>query len=112
MQNNELLVIMPDFYRIVECKSGKWAFSRMSRVYAVTEKGRSADVEDYETLYGITPQLIVNQLYCEYGNRDGYYLLNLRQKQYYYCGLELSDVKMKLRSLGIGQPEPTEESHE
>lgn len=37
---------------------------------------------------------------------DGYYLANLKDKQYYYCGEKEADVRIKLQSLGISTHDP------
>lgn len=42
--------------------------------------------------------------------RDGYYLANLRDKKYYYCGLEFEDINTKLKELGIGRDDPVDYS--
>jgi hypothetical protein len=42
------------------------------------------------------------------GGLQGYYIANILDKKYYYCGTEWSDVKAKLQELGIGRPDPME----
>ncbi|MFB2979160.1 hypothetical protein [Microseira sp. BLCC-F43] len=37
------------------------------------------------------------------GGQTGFYLANLRHKRYYYCGIDVVDIKAMLRSLGIGR---------
>jgi len=44
------------------------------------------------------------------GGRAGFYLVNLKARKYYYCGVCLSDVKLTLQSLGIGKPDLVESS--
>nr|WP_306296913.1 hypothetical protein [Nostoc sp. TCL26-01] len=44
------------------------------------------------------------------GGNAGYYLANLRDKKYYYCGDNWEDVKTKLEELGIGKDEPNNHS--
>ena len=39
------------------------------------------------------------------GGQEGYYLANILDKQYYYCGKNPYDVKAKLNELGIIRPE-------
>ena len=35
------------------------------------------------------------------GGRDGFYLANLHDREYHYCGLEAEDVPPKLIELGL-----------
>lgn len=52
--------------------------------------------------YGISPQQVAIALFRINGGKAGYYLANLRDRHYYYCGSSLEDVKVKLQELGIG----------
>lgn len=38
--------------------------------------------------------------------KPGYYLADIVDKKYYYCGENLEDIRAKLRELGIGKLEP------
>lgn len=38
--------------------------------------------------------------------KNAWYLADILDKKYYYCGTEWLDVKVKLRELGIGKPDP------
>jgi hypothetical protein len=38
------------------------------------------------------------------GGKEGYYLANILDKKYYYCGQSPQDVKNRLIELGIGKP--------
>jgi len=40
--------------------------------------------------------------------KSGYYLANLRERKYYYCGLNWEDIRTTLQSLGIGRADPLE----
>ncbi|TBR56670.1 hypothetical protein B4U84_28835 [Westiellopsis prolifica IICB1] len=42
------------------------------------------------------------------GGKQGYYIADIQDKKYYYCGTEWEDVKLKLGELGIGRPDPME----
>jgi hypothetical protein len=56
-------------------------------------------------------RLLLNQGAIAYGNRrlhggkSGYYLANLRDKKYHYCGSNWQDVQETLLDLGIGKRE-------
>jgi hypothetical protein len=50
----------------------------------------------------------VNALFRINGGRQGYYIANIKDNKYYYCGVEWEGVKAKLQELGIGRPDPIE----
>lgn len=98
-------IIYPDYFRIVEQRTGKWFFKKGTMFYKRWPIATS-DFEDTQLLYGISKQQIVNELSRVNGGKLGYYLADLRHKQYYYCGLEWEDVRVTLRRLGIGRDDP------
>lgn len=57
-------------------------------------------------MFGTTKNKVVIELFRINGGKIGYYLVNLREKKYYYCGQDWASVKAKLRELGIGRDEP------
>lgn len=94
----------PDYYRVIERIPGGWLFKKGELFHKTLPI--SVDFNDFELLYGISKrQIIVELLRLEEG-KVGYYLANLRKKQYYYCGTEPKEVKQKLRELGIGRDDP------
>ncbi len=68
----------------------------------------AVDLQDFELLYGISKQQVVVELFRINGGKAGYYLANLRRKQYYYCGEDWESIRVTLRSLGIGRDDPIE----
>jgi hypothetical protein len=56
----------------------------------------------------LTKIKVLVELFRINGGKHGLYLADIRDKKYYYCGLDLEDVKAKLRSLGIGRDDPME----
>ena len=95
---------VPDYYRVLECRSGEWFLKKAKVVYR--NLPIAIDFDDFELLYGITREQVAIELFRVGHGRNGYYLANLRKKQYYYCGTEADEVKAKLRSLGIGRNDP------
>ncbi|MDF5715840.1 MAG: hypothetical protein PUP93_18640 [Rhizonema sp. NSF051] len=47
----------------------------------------------------------MNVLYRISGGRQGYYIADILDKKYYYCGTQWLDVKALLLELGIGRPD-------
>jgi hypothetical protein len=101
----DIRFILPDYYRIVECRDDRWYFKKVNPFY--TRLPIQIDFQDIKLLYGISQQQIVNELFQMKNGEIGFYLVNLRQKRYYYCGTDSKSVKAMLHSLGIGRNEPT-----
>jgi hypothetical protein len=64
-------------------------------------------LEDTFSMFGTTLVKVAAKLLQINNGQPGYYLANLADKKYYYCGENLEDIRTKLRELGIGQLEPT-----
>ena len=94
-------VIHPDYICIVERKPGGWLFKTGKMFYK--RLPIAVDFQDFELLYGISKQQVVTELFRVNGGKAGYYLADLRHKQYRYCGLSPVDVKTTLLRLGIGR---------
>lgn len=100
-------IVCPDRIRVIERAVGGWLFKRAEMFYR--KRQLAVDFEDYELLYGISKQRVAFELFRINAGKAGYYLADLRHKNYYYCGLEVKDIKMMLRSLGIGRAAPHED---
>ncbi|GAA6620217.1 hypothetical protein [Scytonema sp. NUACC26] len=95
-------IIHPDYIRIIERKPGCWLFKAMKPFYTYLK----VDIDDFEMLYGITQQQILTELFRINSGSLGFYVADLRHKQYHYCGTEPESVKRKLLELGIGREDP------
>lgn len=98
-------VIHPLHFQIIQRKGTTWYFKYGSVFYNRADK--SLPEADRERLFGITKNKIVIELFRLNGGKSGYYLVNLRDKNYYYCGEDWESVKVKFRELGIGRDEPS-----
>lgn len=95
-------IIYPSYYRVVECRSGKWIM-KIPQLFC----GKESKVDqDIQSTYGLTPQQVVIHLFRINGGRSGFYLANLKRHQFYYCGEGWEDVRIQLLKLGIGRDEP------
>jgi len=61
-----------------------------------------------EQQFGLTAEQVIIELFRIDAGRQGYYLANLKDQRYYYCGSNIEDVKNTLQSLGIGRADPFE----
>ncbi|RUS92363.1 hypothetical protein DSM106972_099370 [Dulcicalothrix desertica PCC 7102] len=99
---NDTTVILPDYIRIIERKESGWLFKSMKPFSTYLK----VDINDFELLYGINKQQILVELFRISGGKLGFYIADLRHKQYYFCGLEAMNVKQKLLEIGIGRVDP------
>lgn len=101
-------IVYPLHYLVIQRAGIDWLVKPATWFY----KGRNAPADpnqiDYEACYGISRVQIVIELFRRWGGKPGYYLVNLKDKKYYYCGGDWEDIKTTLHSLGIGAKEPYE----
>lgn len=93
-------ILHPDYYRVILCDSGRW--------FAVGSKLTSDRPVGFRGEYGITRSQLITELFRINGGKHGYYLANLKSKEYYYCGSSLENVRQQLLKLGIGRTDPNE----
>ncbi|MDZ8138847.1 MAG: hypothetical protein RM049_26685 [Nostoc sp. DedQUE04] len=103
---NDCTIIYPSYFRIFECRAGRW-FIKNTEVFIASDEVKDDDIA---ASYGVTEQQAVINLFRINGGKAGFYLANFRDKKYHYCGQSREDVKAKLRSLGIGREDPMESS--
>lgn len=94
-------IIYPHNFRILERQIDGWFLTGMKVFYNHFE--REYNLNDDWDYYNITKQELVIELFRQFGGKLGYYLADLRHKQYYYCGLTDEDIQVTLHSLGIGR---------
>ena len=97
-------IVHPAYFQIVKREGTAWYF-RYGKVF-YRGKNTTMEIEHREQEYGLTKEKIAIELFRINAGRAGYYLVDLKDRKYYYCGLELEDVKNVLQSLGIGRPDP------
>ncbi|WP_041566125.1 hypothetical protein [Nostoc punctiforme] len=100
---NDCTIVYPSYFRIFECRVGRW-FIKDTEIFIGTENPIKDN--DIAALYGVTEQEVVINLFRVNGGKSGFYLANLKDKGYYYCGQNREDLKAKLRTLGIGREDP------
>jgi hypothetical protein len=97
-----MALIYPSYFRILQREVDGWSIRNVGIFY--NHSGRECNLDDW-TEYGITKQKLVIELFRQYGGKLGYYLANLKDKRYYYCGLTDEDIQNTLYSIGIGRKE-------
>jgi FMN phosphatase YigB (HAD superfamily) len=97
-------IVCPWHYSIVRREGTKWYFKKGTVFY----NPRNVPLlwEDRIHRYGLTDTQIVVELFRINGGKPGYYMANLRDREYHYCGFDWEDIQTTLRSLGIGRVDP------
>lgn len=90
-------VLYPSFFYILKKEGTKW-LTGGSLLTSTQSRGLSG-IEDF----GITKRVLLLELKYINGGQPGYYVANVKDKKYYYCGEQWSDVKDTFFSLGIGR---------
>jgi hypothetical protein len=98
-------IIRPIYYQIIERRGKIWAF-REGKTFVNLFNAPDLEMEDLFSLFGTLMEEIAASLRLINGAKNGYYIANILDRKYYYCGIEWHDVKAKLRELGIGRPDP------
>ncbi|NJL91562.1 MAG: hypothetical protein HC916_18600 [Coleofasciculaceae cyanobacterium SM2_1_6] len=93
---------------VIESLPGKWEFYGGDVFYNPRKAEVPTHPVDVLKRFGFTTKKMMTELFRINGGRLGYYLANLRDKKYYYCGEEEDSVKAKLLELGIGKIDPME----
>lgn len=102
------MVVTPAHIQIVHRIEKGWGFTQPKRVVHAPA-GVVHDSDFYtcrERQYGLTKGRIELELTLLNGGKVGWYIADMKDKLYYYCGLEFEDVKAKLVELGLRPPEP------
>ena len=101
-------IIYPSRFMIIEREPRQWSFY-VNKVF-YNPSAREAPLKPNEILskFDLDMSKVVIELFRINCGRLGYYLANLRDKKYYYCGENEDSVKEKLIELGIGRHDPME----
>ena len=94
-------ILYPESYQIFLKEPEQWIYIKSKVFYNPNKK--STDLDSTLARFNLKKTTVLCELFKINGGKLGYYLANLRNKKYYYCGTEAVDVKVKLLSLGIGR---------
>ena len=103
-------IACPIYYQIYRREGAGWFINDpISMFYNPTDTpSKPEDLTYIEKQYGVTGYQVAIELFRINDGKPGYYLANLRDRKYYYCGDRWDDIRSTLQSLGIGRPDPTE----
>lgn len=100
-------LITPYHYKVYERFETRW-FARDAAKAFYNATDRPMDLLNVEQQFGLTVEQVIVELFRINGGKTGFYLANLRDRKYYYCGYDWEGVKVTLHNLGIGRADPVE----
>ena len=89
----------PSYFRIYEKELDSW-YVHKGRKF-IEKSNISLEKNRLERFYGLTLRDILPQLFKVGRGRTGFYLVNLKEQQFYFCGNSPNDIKQKFLELGI-----------
>lgn len=92
-------IFTPGYIQVIERTQTGWFQSQPKQVINFSD--RSFDSLNKEKYYGLTKTQILTELFKRYQGKLGYYLVNLSDREFYYCGLTVKDIQDKLFELRI-----------
>ncbi|MCC5625181.1 hypothetical protein [Nostoc sp. CHAB 5715] len=99
-------ICIPGYLRIFHHQQGHWQHIIGDSFY--NPEGEPPDLEFATRKYDISREDLAIELFRANDGRAGYCIGDLKQKRFYYCGVDVESVREKLRSLGIGRSDPME----
>ncbi|MBW4512174.1 MAG: hypothetical protein KME64_37625 [Scytonematopsis contorta HA4267-MV1] len=100
------IIVRPVYYRIVERRGNGWAFKE-GEPFINWLNAPILSQEDLFAAFDTSMKKVAIELFRVNDGKQGYYIANILDKKYYYCGTEWEDVKIKLKELGIGREDST-----
>jgi hypothetical protein len=102
---SHITIVRPAYYRVIQRIDNIWRFREGQPFYNPTHMLSDYHQVDIYQSYSTTMKKVAIALFRINGGKAGFYIANLRDREYYYCGESLSDVKLTLQNLGIGRPD-------
>ena len=93
-------------YRVVRREGDTWFLQELGEIFYNPSGQHVADPNDIEALFGIRLSKVCVELWRINGGQPGWYLVDLRDRCYWYCGKSEQDVTNKFHELGVGRPDP------
>ncbi|MBV6627564.1 MAG: hypothetical protein KI793_32350 [Rivularia sp. (in: Bacteria)] len=102
MTDSNIAVFCPVYYQIIQRRGNGWAFKHGEPFINLFNAPNLSPEEKFKA-FGTSMKKVAIELFRINGGKQGYYIANILDKKYYYCGSEWKDVKNKLKELGIGR---------
>lgn len=89
----------PAYIDLIRKTGDRWSKPKTTQI--INASGKPYNHHDHYSKHGLTQMGILVELYKRYQGLDGWYLVNMAKREYYYCGATSEDVQNKLIELGI-----------
>ena len=102
-------IIYPDYICIIERTTKDWRIKQPQKVFwRSPDSNIPLNREKREETYGLNSKEMLLSLFRQYLGKIGFYIVNMRDREYHYCGLTSQDIKEKLLDLCITRRDPME----
>ncbi|BAZ11430.1 hypothetical protein NIES4071_32560 [Calothrix sp. NIES-4071] len=98
-------ITAPIYYRVVRRCGTQWHFVKGETFYNPLNLPKPS-LDSLFATFGTSLRSCAAKLLSINGGEEGFYLVDIMNKRYYYCGKSIQDIKSKLLELGIGRPDP------
>lgn len=102
---SDTTIFCPDYFQIVRYDGEAWYFKHSQRFYNPQRIKIPSFINlsqiDKLAAFGTTTSKLIKEFCLINGGQIGYYLADLNDQKYYYCGLNWKDIKHTLRSLRL-----------
>jgi hypothetical protein len=105
MTNSNTFVVCPVYYQVIQRRGNGWAFKHGEPFINLFNAPDLSPEEEFAA-FGTSMKKVAIELFRINGGQQGYYIANILDKKYYYCGNGWKDVQLKLKELGIGKADP------
>ena len=102
-------IVYPFHYQVYWREGASW-FAKNPRSVFYNGTNETMQLDKIPQQFGLTEKKVIIELFRINGGKPGYYLANLRDRKYYYCGLDWENIKTTLLNLGIGRVDPSDRS--
>ncbi|MGF1674925.1 MAG: hypothetical protein HC836_50745 [Richelia sp. RM2_1_2] len=105
MTDSSTTIFSPVYYQIIQRRGNGWAFKHGEPFINLFNAPNLSPEEEF-IAFGTSMKQVAIKLFRINGGKQGYYIANILDNKYYYCGTEWKDVKTKFKELGIGMKNP------
>ncbi len=102
---DQIEIVFPEYYAILEKTKDGWGFCPSTKFYPYLETAPPNPLQKFQ-MKCLERQLnwkaVLAEIKGRYCGKLGFYLVNLRDREYHYCGTELRDVKTFVQENKIG----------
>ena len=102
--------VHPIHFLVVERQSSGWVFKVGNIFYNPSSVVLGSSPSDFLTKlldrHNLSQSQVITELFKINAGRFGFYIADLRSREFYYCGLSWDDVNHQFKLLGIGRDDP------